>query len=74
MAASGRVVAESIVCGRLLVAVRGEREVESVSGAVFIGMAVKRHHEATAVCVAELNGDIGRRQAALEQQRRARVA
>jgi hypothetical protein len=37
-------------------------------------MAIKRHHEATAVGVTELNGNIGRRQAALEQQRRARMA
>jgi hypothetical protein len=37
-------------------------------------MSIKRHDEATAVGVSELNGDIGRRQAALEQQRRAHMA
>jgi hypothetical protein len=67
-------VAESIVCGRLLVAICGECEVQSVPGPVLVGMAIKRHHEATAVGVTELNGNIGRRQAALEQQRRARMA
>ena len=74
VAVSGRVVAESIVCVCPLVAVRGECEVQSLSRPVLVGMLVKRHDEATAVGVAELDGDTDRRQAALEQQRRARMA
>lgn len=59
---------------RLSVAVRCKCEVQPVSGPVLVRMSIKRHDEATPVRVAELNGDIGRRQSALEQQRRTSVA
>jgi hypothetical protein len=41
-------VAESIIRDRLFVAVCGECEVKSISGAACIGMAVQRHYETTA--------------------------
>src|SRR5690348_11587135 len=43
VAASGRAVAETAVCGRLLVAVCSESEVQSVPGPLLVGMPVKRH-------------------------------
>jgi hypothetical protein len=45
-------VAESILCGRLLVAVSREREVQSVSGPALVEMSVQRHVEVTAAGVA----------------------